>query len=837
MKRSTALLAGALLVCTALLVFKLAVPAASAPAEAPRAALTRMPLLFVPNVGQHTPEVQFEARGMGGTLWFSREQVQMALPGEGDSVVTAGLRFEAANAGQQINGSEQTAGLVNYFIGADPQAWHTNIPTFAGVDYQQLYAGIDLHFDGLEGTLKGTYTVAGGTDPAAIRWHYDGAAQVQADDSSGDLQIELAAGGQLIERKPTAWQTINGEQRPVEVAYAVADDGSVGFRLGEYDRTQTLVIDPTLVYSTYWGGAGTDSAYGVAADGNGSAVIVGSTTSANLTTGNPLQGTLSGTRDVFVSKLSPDGNTVIFSTYLGGVGTEEGRSIVLDANNTIYLSGETGSGDFPVVGGFQSGSNNTNAFLVKLAANGAALQYSTVLGGNGEDRAYGVWASNNGKAYVAGETASSDFPVKSAYQASAQGGADAFVTTINTLVTGNASLVSSSYFGGSANDRAYGLDVDASGNVYLAGYTESTNLPMTNGYQVSVGNGCCSPFLTKWNPTVASLLYSTYLGRGPADWANAVAVDDAGNAYVTGQTGSTSFPVTTGVFQNRLGNGQNFTDAFVTKLNTTAVGAASLVYSTFFGGSNTDFGNAIAIDASGLAYITGKVYWSGMPTTADAVQPTRPGMDDAMVAAFNANASHLMYASYLGGVNNESGAALVLDANRNVYVAGQTSSTSFPVTGAFQISNGGGTDAFITKLLKPVPDPGADLSLLKRVDDPMPVKAQQVTYRLEVKNNGPYDASGISISEALPAGVTFNSANASHGSYNITTGVWTLGSLALNATATLTINATVTGDTGQSITNTASLTASSPADPNPNNNSSSAMLTVEATPEIGRAHV
>jgi hypothetical protein len=377
-----------------------------------------------------------------------------------------------------------------------------------------------------------------------------------------------------------------------------------------------------LIYSTYLGGRGGDDGYGIAVDANGNAYVAGYTGSANFPTMNPFQASLGGTEDAFVTKLNAAGNALVYSTYLGGSDQDAGLGIAVDAAGNAYVTGFTNSTDFPTKNPFQpSLGGNYDAFVTKLNTAGNAVVYSTYLGGSGVDGGEGIAADANGNAYITGSTTSTDFPTKNPFQASSGGSTDAFVTKLDGL--GNAAFYST-YLGGSGIDGGQGIAADAAGNAYVTGWTRSTNFPTKNAFQATFSSGEDDAFVTKLDSVGKTALYSTYLGGSGDDLGYGIAVDAAGNAYVTGETSSTDFP-TKAAFQANLGGYYN---AFMTKLNT---GGNALVYSTYLGGSGIDIGYGIAVDASSV-YVVGQTSSSDFPTK-NAFQATfSGGEDDAFVA-------------------------------------------------------------------------------------------------------------------------------------------------------------------------------------------------------------
>jgi hypothetical protein len=424
-------------------------------------------------------------------------------------------------------------------------------------------------------------------------------------------------------------------------------------------------LNPTgsapLVYSTYLGGSKIDVGRGIAVDTLGNAYVTGYTFSTNFpATPGAFQTTFpGGSISIFVTKLNPTGSVLMYSTYLGGSGEEEGLGIAVDSSGNVYATGYTTSTNFPTTpGAFQTTfGGGKDVFVTKINPTGSApLVYSTYLGGNGDDQGYGIAVDSSGNAYVTGYTFSTDFPTTpGGFQTTFPGGRiNVFMTKLNP--TGSAPLYST-YLGGSGDDAGRGITVDSSGNAYVTGNTTSIDFPTTPGAFQTTKSGCrfCSDvFVTKLNLTSsAPLIYSTYLGGSGNNHAFGIAVDSSGNAYVIGTTSSTNFPTTPVAFQAaNLGSGLDA--AFVTKLNPT--GSAPLVYSTFLGGSGDDQGYGIAVDNLGNAYVTGATSSTDFPTTPGAFQTVLSGNSyDAFMTKLNPTGSAPLYSTYLGGPGDDRG--------------------------------------------------------------------------------------------------------------------------------------------------------------------------------------
>ncbi len=589
-------------------------------------------LRFEVNRGQTDAAVRFLSRGRGYNLFLTPTEAVLSLRGAPGSAsaasapATLAMRLVGSNPAARVVGRDRLPGKSNYFIGNDPRKWRTDIPHYAKVHYQEAYPGIDLVFYGNEdGRLEYDFVVGPGADPAAIRLAFEGVDQLKVD-PRGDLVAHLAVPGSrgaaadervVRLKKPRIHQEARG--RPQEIpghfvleSSPAAPQGAqqVRFDVGPYDARAPLVIDPVLVYGTYLGGggdttflpAGGESGASIAVDDLGSAYVTGSTSSASFPTLNPLPG-FSGLYyvDAFVTKFSPDGRTVLYSTYLGGIeGDDSGFGIAVDDQGNAYVTGTAGAIDFPVTpGAFQPALTGESAFVTKLAPEGNALAYSTFLGGSGSDSGNAIAVDAAGSAYVTGSTDSGDFPTSpGALQPALAGDRDAFVAKLDAA---GSALLYSTYLGGGSADDGRAVAIDTAGDAFLTGATRSSDFPTTPGaFDTTCGtDGLCNAFfdpslgtrvepsdafVARLNPAGTALLYSTFLGGSSDDVPGGIAVDSLDNAYVAGSTASTDFPVAPGAFQPALRGDR---DAFVTKLS---VAGADLVYSTYLGGSSSDDG-------------------------------------------------------------------------------------------------------------------------------------------------------------------------------------------------------------------------------------------------------
>jgi len=527
----------------------------------------------------------------------------------------------------------------------------------------------------------------------------------------------------------------------------------VAFEVAAYDASQPLIIDPVLAYSTFLGGSGSDAGIAIALDKGGNAYVMGMTFSTNFPITEGAFQTTFG--QVFVTKLNPTGSALLYSTYLGG-GT--GRAIAVDADGNAYVTGMTFSTNFPTtLGAFQPTSDGSgDAFVTKLDPTGSALLYSTYLGGSGGEEGKGIAVDAAGNAYVMGTTNSGDFPTTTgAFQTTFGGGLDndTFVTKLNPAGNGSLDLVYSTYLGGSNEDEGRAIAVDAAGNAYVTGMTFSTTFPTTQGAFQPTSDGSGDAFVTKLNPAgkgSADLVYSTFLGGSAFDRGNGIAVDAARNVYVTGETVSTTFPTTPGAFQTTFGGVE---DAFVTKLNPAGNGSADLVYSTLLGGGAFDRGNGIAVDAAGSAYVTGETSSPAFPTTPDALQRALAGGRHVFVTKLVPDGSGLAYSTLLGVFDSafEFGNAIALDTEGSAYVTGGAGPNFLTTAGAAQTIFGGrgedgGGDAFVAKLSFGNTAVGANVSVQL---NPVTVTFGEVTKAgnttLTTSNAGPPPPAGFKL--------------------------------------------------------------------------------------------
>lgn len=698
----------------------------------PSSLFARLPLIFEPNRGQANLDpadarARFVARGSGYTLILGSEGAILSLASPDSAKKAAGqpsasavrveslqMKLAGANPAAALTATGPLPGKSNYLLGNDPTKWRRDIPQFAVVRYDNIYPGINLVFYGHQGRMEYDFQVAPGSDPARAELEFDGARQLELND--GALVIKAESGDLRLEA-PRVYQQIAGREQTVEGRFVLRGANRAGFAIGPYDHSRELVIDPVLTFSTYFGGTGDEHSTSVALDGSGNIYLAGSTTSPTLPPGVTLpvfQSGLAGAQNVYIAKIDPNLNPPVleYVTYLGGNGTDTPVGIGVDGAGDAFVAGTTSSTNFPFTQtAYQTvpeplSAGTQHVFVTELNPAAASLLYSSYLSGNGDDIASGMTIDSKGYVYVTGTTTSSDvssttdqFPASNlpqavAYQPNPRAPIQFFVTKVNTKSSRTGSISYSTYFGGgnftTTNPIAVGggIAVDTNGNMYFSGTTNftytgcvgcsTTDFPILNAYQPCLDQ---PPPATITNPPLC---------------ANASGTDNS--------------------------------DAFLAKLNPNAPnGAAQLLWSSYFGGSETDSSTGIALDTGAAnVYITGTTnspaitgltsFAAYQPCLDNLVDPTTkactataPAANDAYVARLTNPTSTtttqvnmaLSYFSYLGGSGDEAGLAITVDSASGALVTGWTKSVDFPVfpnPGDIQGTLNGPQDAFVARL-------------------------------------------------------------------------------------------------------------------------------------------
>lgn len=696
--------AAALLVLSTLVA--LAVPSCALAPAAPYASpeMKSAPVAFIPNAGQTDPSVRFQARALGGMVFFTSDAVTLSLPTSAagppsdverplraGGAATLRLRFLGVSDEARVVEGERLPGVANFLLGDDPSRWKTGLSTYSGVTYDELYPGIRVRYEGAGSALKSTYEVEPGADPGRISWQYEGALDARLEEETGAIAVVVgrASSGEdvLREEAPVAWQDEGDERAVVDVRFRRDDRGGFGFELGHYDATKPLVIDPTLVYSTFLGGSRDSYGRAVAVDGGGAVYVAGDTNASLFPTMGAKDPTYNGGTDVFVAKIDPSGSALAYSTFIGGSLDDVAHGIAVDSAGNAVVVGASSSPNYPVKYSLQGvNAGGADVVVTKLNAAGNDYIFSAIHGGVADDAAYGVALDVSGNVYVTGETSSFDFPVAAAFDGTWNGGRDAFF--INWSSDGKTQAYST-FLGGAADDVGRDIKVAQWGPVYIVGETSSVNFPVQGSFDPS-HNGGVDAFVARL--TSGSLTTSTFLGGSVDDYGRAAAIDGAGNVYVVGQTTSNNLPmpVPQSVYTTLSGG----KDAFVMRMNSWL---GTLTFGTYLGGSLDDDGRGVAVDSGGNVIVTGSTASSNFPVTS-AFDPSFNGNVDAFVTKISATAKAIVFSTYLGGSGAEQGADVAVDAQSSIYVTGATSSAQFPTANALDAVFGGGNDAFVTRL-------------------------------------------------------------------------------------------------------------------------------------------
>jgi|GEM_PF-596992 len=671
---------------------------------------------FIKNVGQVDNNILFQVKSADISFDFTKGGLIVSGLNKTcgncseDLSVPVLITIKGADDSSDVRAVDQLPGNANFLIGQNESEWHKDVPWYGKILYEEILPGINLTYTGKDGVLKREFEVGKGVDPSVIRLVYSGAGDPSIADD-GSLLVNTSF-GTISELPPYSYQMINGVQVPVDSSYKIYNESEIGYSVTGYDPAYALIIDPYLEYSTLIGGSLEDYGMDIKVDKTGNAYITGYTSSCDYPLLNPLNMTspirfngshIQKNRDVFITKIGSDQNgnaTILLSTYIGGSADDFGRGIAVDSMNNIYITGDTFSSDFPVLYPFANGQSlhgSDDAFVLKINSNLNSIQWSDYLGGNFADQANDIALDSLDAVYLTGKTVGNNqyknpdqvFPVTdNAYQTSPNPDAtlgDAFATKISA---DGKKIEYSSYISGSGEDSGNGIDVDGQGCAYIFGTTTSPNLLPSGvpGYQ-KVLKGSQDAFLFKMNfQAGVPPVYATYLGGSTGyDYGQAVAVDTAGQAFVTGATASyimngaaaDNFPVTNGAMQTKKGWPYDAfeKDAFVTKFN---FNGDNLVYSTFLGGTKDDWGYGIDIDNTGRAFVTGYSSSSQIPSSG-LVNPLKgaSGSQDGFLTVVNPAGSAAEFSTFFGGYRDDISRAVAIGPDGDgstSYVTGYTNS-------------------------------------------------------------------------------------------------------------------------------------------------------------------
>ena len=686
----------------------------------------QIPMHFEENNGQFNDSVKFMSKGIGYTLFLTENEALFLFQNRTsrskmydgkynlDSDVkneftSMSIKLDNANIPNTLKGVDQLESISNYFIGNDKSKWRSDIPNYKKVYYSEVYSGIDLVYYGNQKQLEYDFIVTPFSDPKQISLSIEGA-DSKVIDGDGNLLLNKN-GNQVVFDAPIVYQNINGNKNLVEASYTNLDDESIGFDLGEYNPEYKLTIDPKLIYATYLGGSETDYGWDIAVDTLGNVYVVGETSSTDFPTKNPIAnqpiGGDSSGRNVFVSKLNPDGDGLIYSTIIGGNDSDEGVAIKVDLDGNAYITGPTSSPDFPTVNAYDPTFTpfSRDGFVAKINPQGNGLIFSTYLGGGYLDWPYAIDIDEENNVYVGGYTASIDFPTLNPYQefpgdfyytSDTSSHGNIFITKFNPQGNG---LIFSTYIGGKWDEHCHDIAVDSAGNVYLTGYAISPDYPLVNPFQsefISDHPGWWMAIVSKLDSTGSNLIYSTYLGGDGQDAGWDIAIDDLGNAYVVGGTASSNFPTLNAIQESPFEPGFLNGAGFITKFNPEG---NSIAYSSYLTGTDhqtTCYGVAVADDYW--------VYISGINHASDfeILDPISPGDQHpgAFIYLIDPTGQEIAYSTSLTSVSSYEGQEIAIDRYGDMYIAGSIGEWSkrFPTLSPFQANQAGKGDAYVAKI-------------------------------------------------------------------------------------------------------------------------------------------
>lgn len=655
-------------------------------------------LSFIPNSGLTNPMVQFFIRNRGDTWLFTNERIILVKNGKIEKTLSLDTIFSEMTGPTSVNAGELQPGKVNFFLGQSESSWKRNIPTYDSIIYKNIYPGIHLTFKENNGLITPGITLSEDVNGNHLKYTLNGISDLENFFQGKTVQKSVKnSDSPLHQPDYLSIQALSQISPKIKTNQSGASGNTpvpgIPYQRGNFSHLQ---------YSSYFGGSSFEGDTSVCVDSEGYIYITGITSSLDIPVSSPAIESVyqGGSNDVFVTKLSPDGARLIYTTYIGGEDEDAEAGIAVDMKGNAYLTGYTWSTKFPTTAGaFQlknagngrlPKNNGGDIFVSKISPTGDSLVYSTYLGGSLNDRGDAITVDERGNAYITGVSVSNDYPISNrAYQPMQHGSGDVIVTKLNP--EGNA-LIYSTFIGGNQAETGYDVAVDTQGYAYVTGVSWYTQFPTTSGtFQTTYGGGNTDAFAIKVNPEGTGLIYSTYLGGSAQDIGYAIAIDETGAAYITGITDSPDYPVTPEAYQSRK-KGMNY-DGFITKINPYG---DSLIYSTYLGGEDYDRFEAIVSDTNESVYVTGSTSSNDFPVTSDAFQKTNRGDSDIFFSSLDASGL-LTYSTYLGGSGTDIGYDIAMNTSGSVYISGSSKSSDYLITKeAFQPSNKGDFDGVIS---------------------------------------------------------------------------------------------------------------------------------------------
>jgi len=665
--------------------------------------LPQPPVRFERNPGQHGQPgaIEWSARGLGYSLAFTADATMLRLGEQ-----TLSMRLLGADPHAPFEAISPYSVPTQYFT----PAYSGPVQGYRRLRRHQVYPGVDVVFYGTGRNLEYDFEIAADADPSHIRLQFGGADRIRIA-LNGDLQVELGA-QTVTQHVPVVYQiTASGDRKAVHAEYRLEPNHDVSIRLDQFDRSAPLVIDPVISFAAYIIGSKSDAGIAITHDSQGFVYVAGNTSSTDFsTTSNAFSQTNAATQNVWVMKLNPTAPSdqiIVYSTFYGGTAIDSVKGLVTQPNGLICITGTTTSTDLVTTASALQSTNAgaTDGFVAAFnpAQSGvASLYYGSYLGGAAIDEPAGI-ATFNGKLYVTGSTLSDNFPVAHGTSVGRDGGRDVFVTEIDPSQSGSASLIYSSYFGGTGTDYGRSIAVDAAGLVYVAGFTYSADLPVTTTAYQATSAGGGEAFLVQFDFSFPIILYSSYLGGSGVDDARSVVVDSTGKVALAGYTSSANFPITQNALQPLLGGphatSTPATNAFLTVLDLRLPAPQTVVYSTYFGGSVAEVAQSLGTDSTGKYILGGYSYSRDLPVSQNTLSPVAGhGGLNGFVAVIDLTApavNALVYSSYITGPGSQTVNGVDLDAGGAIYLTGYATSDIFPADQEAHFSGPGNADAYI----------------------------------------------------------------------------------------------------------------------------------------------